>query len=87
MRGLYGVDKHPISGVWRVRITVPEHLWAIVRRKTYSKTLDTKDAAEARRRAPAIQESFAKIIRDAQTRHQAELQRQDTPLVLTREVA
>ena len=87
MRGLYGVDKHPISGVWRVRITVPEHLWAIVGRKTYSKTLATKDAAEARRRAPAIQESFAKVIRDAQVRHDADHRQQDAPLVLTREAA
>lgn len=49
--------KHPGSGVYRIRITIPLHLRGITtrtlgRRVEFIRTLGTKDPCEARRLAP-----------------------------------
>lgn len=73
MRGLFGVEKHPISGVYRVRHPIPPHLHEIVGQKVFTRTLGTKLPEEARRRAPAVLAKYWKLTDDAQVRFEAEL--------------
>ena len=68
MRGLFGVEKHPISGVYRVRHRVPSHLHEIVGKKCFTETLETKVTEVARRRAPAVLDKYRKLVDDAQSR-------------------
>ena len=88
MRGLFGVDRHPKSGVWRVRIEVPPHLRPRLAGKTsYTKTLNTKDEAEARRRAPPVQATFQRLIDQAQQALDDEAAGRTPSLSLTLETA
>lgn len=63
--------KHPRTGVYRVRMTVPEQLRATTKRlfgvsREFIHSLHTKDAQEAKRRAPAVIESFAARLKAAE---------------------
>lgn len=73
VRGLLGVEKHPISGVYRVRHPVPPHLHEIVGQKVFTRTLGTKLPEEARPRAPAVLAKYWKLTDDIQVRFEAEL--------------
>jgi integrase len=82
------VDKHPKSGVWRVRIEVPPHLRPYLNnRAVFTKTLNTKVEAEARARAPAMQAPYLHLLEQAQAAHDAAAQGASLGLALTREVA
>jgi hypothetical protein len=54
--------KHPRTGVYRVRIAVPSALRAVVGKRELVSSLRTKDAAEARRLAPAVVQRFQNEI-------------------------
>jgi hypothetical protein len=54
--------KHPKSGVYRVRRAVPSELRSALGKRELIQTLDTKDPAEAKRRAPPVVARFDAIL-------------------------
>ena len=59
------LQRHPKSGMWRVRARVPDDCRAVVRRSEILHSLDTKDEKEARRRAYPILDEIEKLFRRA----------------------
>ena len=57
--------KHPKSGVYRVRRAVPDDLRSVVAKRELIQTLDTKDPAEAKRRAPPVVARFDAVLEAA----------------------
>jgi integrase len=89
VRGRFGVDKHPKSKVWRVRIEVPAHLRPFLQnRAVFTKSLGTKKEAEARAMAASAQAPFLRLLEQAQVAYDAAVESIDSaPLSLTRDVA
>lgn len=50
--------KHPKTGVYWLRQTVPERLRSLVGQRELKRSLKTKDSEEAKRRTPSVLESF-----------------------------
>jgi len=50
---------------YEVRVTVPDHLVPVLKRKNLTKRLGTKSRAEAKRRSHEHVDAFLKIIADA----------------------
>lgn len=66
MRRMEHVEKHPDSGVYRVRVIYPAHLRGILGKGSFSKSLNTRDAAAARKAAIPVLAEVQKRIADAQ---------------------
>ena len=69
--------KHPKSGVYRIRITIPRHLREITQRNhgcrvELIRTLGTKDPREARRLAPPVIDEFQARLRAAEAEYQGQ---------------
>jgi len=60
------VDKHPKTGVYRVRLTYPVHLRKILGRSSVTQSLGTRDAAAARKAAIPVLAELQKRIAEAQ---------------------
>ncbi|MGB9153035.1 MAG: site-specific integrase [Alphaproteobacteria bacterium] len=60
------VDKHPKSGIYRVRLTYPVHLHKILGRGSFTQSLHTREAAVAKKAALPILAEQQKRIAEAQ---------------------
>lgn len=60
------LQRHPKSGVWRVRISVPPKLRELIGKRELIESLSTKDHAEAKRLAPAVLARFQERISRAE---------------------
>ncbi len=68
MRGFYGVERHPVSQVFRVRVSIPTDLRPIIGRRSITKTLSTKDPEVAKRRAAGTRAPIDQLIEQARAR-------------------
>jgi hypothetical protein len=66
LRRMEHVEKHPDSGVYRVRVIYPAHLRGILGQGSFTKSLNTRDAAAARKAAIPVLAEVQKRIADAQ---------------------
>lgn len=60
--------KHPRTGMYQVRVWVPEALRPHMGRREFTRSLGTKDPAEAKRLAPALVAVFTARIEEARRR-------------------
>ena len=72
MRRMQNVDQHPKTGIYRVRLTYPEHLRAILKASSTTKSLKTRDAVLARKNAIPVLATLQRRINEAEAIYQAE---------------
>jgi hypothetical protein len=77
------VDQHPKTGIYRVRLTYPQHLRGILKATSVTKSLGTRDAASARKNAIPVLATFQRQISDAEAIHGAEKTGEVAPVLLT----
>ena len=83
MRRMQNVDKHPKTGVFRVRVTFPAHLHKILGAGSATQSLKTKNATDARRAAIPVLSAFQRRISEAEKIYQAEKTGEVVQLELT----
>ena len=66
VRRMIYVEPHPKSGVYRIRREYPASLHDILKRKSRTRSLGTKNLAEANRLAPAVLAGIQREIDDAE---------------------
>ena len=71
-------SKHPKSGVYRIRLTIPEHLRETALRlygvrRELTQTLGTKDPREAKRLAPPVVGELQAKLRAAEAEHSGKI--------------
>jgi hypothetical protein len=78
------VDQHPKTGNYRVRLTYPQHLRAILKATSVTKSLGTRDAAVARKMAiPVLVTLQQRQVSDAEAIHGAQKTGEVAPVLLT----
>lgn len=83
MRRMANVDKHPKAGFYRVRLTYPQHLRGILKATSVTKSLGTRDATSARKKAIPLLATFQRQISDAEAIHGAQKTGEVAPVLLT----
>lgn len=71
MRKMQNVDRHPKSGIYRVRVTFPGHLFDLLGAKSYTSSLATKDALAAKKLALPVLARLQRRVCDAEAVHRA----------------
>ena len=83
MRRMANIDQHPKTGIYRVRLTYPPHLRGILKATSVTKSLGTRDAVLARRKAIPVLATFQRQISDAEAIHSAEKTGEVATVLLT----
>lgn len=77
------IDKHPKTGIFRVRVTYPDHLRTILRARSFTKSLGTRSAREAQTNALPILADLQKQIDAAQAAYNSQQAGQPPVVTLT----
>jgi integrase len=69
---MQNVDQHPKTGIYRVRVTYPEHLRPVLKATGITRSLKTRDAVVARKSAIPVLAVIHRRIEDAETIYRTE---------------
>jgi hypothetical protein len=69
---MQNLDKHPKTGIYRVRVTYPEHLRPVLKATGITRSLKTRDATIARKNAIPVLAVIHRRIENAEAIHRAD---------------